>query len=196
MHNIYSSYGFILKNVAYGEAGRFYTIFTKDFGLIKAEAQGVRKLDSKLRYALSVFSLVELSFVLGRGNWRITNAVLIKNLSADLRGNAEALAIVARVSALLIRLLTGEEKNERLFKHLENAFIFLSDNNQNNLVLRNAEYLLVLRILHSLGYLGDSPDWRTFTSSPIFETELLMRMEESKRQAILAINQSLRESHL
>src|SRR3989344_6123618 len=111
MHSIYSTEGFILKSVSSGEAGRFYTVLTRDFGLIRSEAQGVRKLDSKLRYSLQDFSLVELSLVLGREKWRIVSVALIKNVSADLRGDISSRAILSRIASLIGRLLTGEEKN-------------------------------------------------------------------------------------
>ena len=196
MYSIYTTEGFILKSVSSGEADKFFTILTKDFGLIRAESRGVRKFDSKLRYALQDFSLVNFSLIRGREKWRIGSASLIKNVFADLRGKFGSLALIARVSALLSRLLTGEEKNSALFEHVKNAVIFISDDDHSDLVLQNVEYLLVLRILYSLGYLGASPDWSVFTSSPFFETELLMKMEQSKRQAIATINKSLKESHL
>jgi DNA repair protein RecO len=195
MYLIYSTEGLILRNVARGEADRFYTILTREFGLIRAEGRGVRKLDSKLRYALQDFSLVQLSLVRGREKWRIASVSLMRNVFADLGGQA-AQAILARAALLVCRLVRGEEKNERLYEHFKNAVLFLADTRPTGAVLQNTEYLLVLRILHSLGYLGAAPDWSAFTSSPIFETELLLRMEASKRQAIITINKSLKESHL
>ena len=164
--------------------------------MIRSEAQGVRKLDSKLRYSLQDFSLVELSLVLGREKWRIVSVALIKNVSADLRGDISSRAILSRIASLIGRLLTGEEKNEKLFEHVKNGLMFITERHPVGKVLQNFEYLLVLRILHSLGYLGSSPDWSTFTKSPSFDTELLVRMEESKRQAIAAINHSLKATHL
>lgn len=196
MYSMYTTESFILKNIASGEADRIYTILTRDLGLVRGYAQGIRKLDSKLRYCLQNFSLAELSLVRGKDRWRITNAALIKNVSADLREEAAARAILGRVAALVFRLVPGEGKNELLYEHFKSAVLFLSNVHPSGPVLQNVEYLLVLRILHSLGYLGASPDWSIFTASPTFETDLLMRIEESKRQAIGTINKSLKASHL
>ena len=43
-HTIYNTEGFILKSLNFGEANKYFFIFTKDFGLIKAAAQSVRHL--------------------------------------------------------------------------------------------------------------------------------------------------------
>ena len=196
MYSIYTTEGLILKSAARGEADRFYTILTRDLGLIRAEGKGVRKIDSKLRYALQDYSLVKLSLVRGREKWRIANGSLVRNIFADLRGEISSRALLARAGSLISRLVVGEEPNGQLYENVRNSALFLADVHPTGAVLKNTEYLLVLRILHSLGYLGEAPDWSAFTSSPIFETELLMRMEESKRQAILTINKSLKESHL
>lgn len=196
MYNIYSTEGFILKSAAKSEADKFFAILTREFGLIMADGRGVRKLDSKLRYALQDFSLVDLSLVRGKEKWRITNAVLVKNVSANLRGSEVARAILARAASLIFRLVHGEEKNEALYEYCKNAALFFADKRPAGLILQNTEYLLMLRILYALGYLGNAPDWSAFTASPIFETELILRMEESKRRAIATINRSLKESHL
>lgn len=185
-----------MKSAAKGEADKFYTILTREFGLIRAEGRGVRKPDSKLRYSLQDFSLIQLSLVRGREKWRITSVSLVRNIFADLRGQEASLALLARASGLVCRLVRGEEKNEILYEHFRNGVLFLADNKLSDVYLQNTEYILVLRILHSLGYLGAAPDWSAFIATSIFETELLVRIGESKRQAIATINRSLKESHL
>lgn len=196
MYKIYSTEGFIFRSAERGEADCSYIILTKDFGLIRAEGKGVRKLESKLRYFLQDFSLINLSLVRGRGKWRITSGSLIKNIFSDLRAETDILALVSRVVALISRLVQGEEKNDPLFEHFKSAVLFLSGIRPHGMTLKNTEYLFVLRILHSLGYLGSVPDLSAFTASAMFESELLIKMEELKHQAIFTINKSLKESHL
>ncbi len=196
MHNIYVTEGIVLKSFGSGEADKFFIILTRDFGLIKAEAKGVRKSDSKLRYSLSDFSLAEFSFVKGREKWRVANAVSAQNFFYDLRGIASIQQILARVSMIIGRLVHGEEKNEILYEHVKNAFLFLAEVRPEGEFLESVEHLLMLRILHSLGYLGSSPNWGIFTSNCFFEEDLLMKMKISRREAIFAINKSLQESHL
>jgi len=74
MHHIYHTEGIILGNKNYGEAGKYYSVFTRDLGMIYASAQGVRKMSSKLRFILQDFSCIKMDFVRGKDFWRITSA--------------------------------------------------------------------------------------------------------------------------
>ena len=56
MHHIYHTEGIILGSRNFGEAGKYYYIFTRDLGMITAGAQGVRKMSSKLRFVLQDFA--------------------------------------------------------------------------------------------------------------------------------------------
>jgi DNA repair protein RecO (recombination protein O) len=122
-HTIYTTEGFILKSLNFGEANKYFFIFTKDFGLIKAAAQGVRLLKSKLRYSLADLSFGQVSIVRGKEIWRITSAE--KKLILT-EGNK--VLLLSRLFSLLLRLLHGEEKNSSLFDYLKEGFFFLEQN--------------------------------------------------------------------
>jgi DNA repair protein RecO (recombination protein O) len=202
MHNIYTTEGFILKSANFGEANKYFFIFTKEFGLIKASAQGVRLLKSKLRYSLEDFSFSNVSIVRGKEIWRLTSAVCQTSSSChscegrNLSFSKEKHLLRARIFSLLLRLLHGEEKNELLFETLRESVTFLNHENLTDEMLTNFECILALRILSSLGYIGNLGDFNQFTASPYFTLELLTKMSALKTQAILEINKSLRETHL
>jgi DNA repair protein RecO (recombination protein O) len=190
-HTIYTTEGFILKSINFGEANKYFFIFTKDFGLVKAAAQGVRLLKSKLRYSLADLSFVQVSIVRGREIWRITSA----EKKFILEENNKIL-LLYRIFSLLLRLLRGEEQNSLLFDYLKEGVLFLDQNEMSAENLANFECILALRILFSLGYIGRLADFDQFTKSPYFTAELLIVMSELKTQAILEINKSLQETHL
>lgn len=196
-HTIYTTEGFILKSINFGEANKYYFIFTRDFGLIKATAQGVRHLKSKLRYGLEDFSLSQISVVRGREVWRLTSAEKKNNLNEK-----DVLQLLSRIFSLLLRLLHGEEKNDFLFNSLKEGMIFLNkifiipDLKGDNEILNNFECIMALRILSSLGYIGSLGDFEQFTKSPYFNHTLISSMSTLKTQAILEINKSLKETHL
>jgi len=190
-HTIYTTEGFILKSLNFGEANKYFFIFTKDFGLIKAAAQGVRLLKSKLRYSLADLSFGQVSIVRGKEIWRITSAE--KKLILT-EGNK--VLLLSRLFSLLLRLLHGEEKNSSLFDYLKEGFFFLEQNKISEENLANFECILALRILASLGYIGKLADFDQFTQSPYFTAEILLAMSVLKSQAILEINKSLQETHL
>lgn len=196
MYSIYSTEGIILSATPRKEADKLYRIFTREFGLIIAEAKGVRKIDSKLRYSLQLFSLTDFSLVRGRDKWRIASASLRNNVFFDLNGYPACRAIFCRIISLILRLIHGEEKNHLLFEYLKNSANFLIEKKPVGVPLQNFEYLSVLRVLHALGYLGDTAFWRAFLDNPNFEDELLSKIGLSKKEAISAINKSIKESHL
>lgn len=190
-HTIYTTEGFILKSINFGEANKYFFIFTKEFGLIKGTAQGVRHLKSKLRYGLEDFSLAKVSVVRGREVWRLTSAEKELNLV-----ETQKVLILSRLFSLLLRLLHGEEKNDLLFESLKEGLLFLNNNQFTEEDFSDFECLMALRILSSLGYVGQLGDFDQFLASPYFTAELLSKMRLLKAKAILEINKSLKETHL
>lgn len=132
---VYTTRGFILGSAPSGEASKTYSIYTEDFGLVAARAQGVRLLASKLRYNLEEYSLATLSLVRGREVWRVTGAEK-EHLP---RSGAQARA---RILNLTRRLVQGEERNDGLFS----ALLYLGDE-------KLSETAILAEILGALGYL-------------------------------------------
>jgi recombinational DNA repair protein (RecF pathway) len=132
---VYSTRGFILGSAPSGEASKIYSIYTEDFGLIRARAQSVRLLVSKLRYNLEDYSFATFSLVRGKEFWRLTGA---EKTALD----QSTLLVRARVLNLVKRLVQGEEKNEKFFAAL-------------SLMTEGAvsETFLLSHILSALGYL-------------------------------------------
>ena len=75
LHHIYHTEGFVLSGQSVGEANKYFRIFTKDFGMVGAMAQGIRLLQSKLRYSLQDYSYSKISLVRGKQVWRIVGAI-------------------------------------------------------------------------------------------------------------------------
>ena len=199
MYHIYQTEGFIIESEGRREADRFFNIFTKDLGMIRASAGGIRLLQSKLRYSLQDLSYSKISMVRGKDSWRITNAEVIDNIS-DLffreENKREKLLVFGRIFALLARLLHGEEKNENLFEAVLSALEFFKKEKISCREVRNAEAIIVLRILKSLGYMAEKEKFKIFVSSFDFDKEILSKMEALRGEAFEEINKSLRESHL
>jgi DNA repair protein RecO len=196
MYHIHKTAGLILESSPYGESNRFFTIFTGDLGLIRATAQGVRELRSKLRYGLQDLSLVKLSFVRGKEIWRITSAEPDLSYHTLLAGNKRKAEAFARVARLLKRLLAGEEKNKRLFNVVTSGLSFLATKDLDSKQIDGFETLMVLRILHNLGYVEERENFLPFLKDASWTNELLKEVDEIKSEAVRSINQSLKESHL
>src|SRR3989344_651547 len=176
MHHIYHTEGIILGSKNYGEAGKYYNIFTRDLGMIYASASGVRKMPSKLRFILQDYAYVKIDLVRGKDFWRITSDSKT-NLLEEIKTKKENLKIVANVSLLLVRLLAGEDANPELFADVLAGLFLLEKAPRNEIPHREA--MLVLRILHHLGYMRD-----------------LDYLPEHRLVILREINKVLKETHL
>lgn len=133
-YTVHTTEGFILSSIPVGEANRLYHIFTREFGVIIATAQGVRLMQSKLRPHLVDSSLSSVSLVKGKEFWRITSASVIS------RSNNK---IYIQILSVIKRLLQGEGEHEVLFDYLKQE-LFKEDLDETN---------LMVRILSDLGYI-------------------------------------------
>ncbi|MFA5999769.1 MAG: DNA repair protein RecO [Candidatus Paceibacterota bacterium] len=193
MHHIYHTEGIILGSRNYGEAGKYYSIFTRDLGMIQASAQGVRKMSSKLRFILQDYSYVKVDLVKGKDFWRVTSASKT-NLLENLFHKKEAYLVFANIARLLKKLLAGEEANRDLFNDFLNG-LFMLEKYEKKEELQNIEIITVLRILDNLGYIGGNGAFNALTKSP-FEENLLFETAKKKSQILSQINQALKETHL
>ena len=193
MHHIHHTEGIILGSKDFGEAGRYYSIFTRDLGMVYASAQGVRKISSKLRYILQDFSYVKIDLVRGKDFWRVASASKTNNLEQLIK-RKDTFEIFFNVACLLKRLLAGEYPNTVLFTDLINGLSILekTDNKED---LHNIEAIIVLRILNNLGYINGGVKLDTLIKSP-FEKELVFKVAESRTEILSHINKALKETHL
>ncbi len=194
MHQIHKTEGFVLGSKNLGEANKYFYIYTKDFGLIGALAQGVRKLDSKLRYHLQDFYHLELELVEGKEIWRVTSVRTLHSASNFLRRSEET-KFLGNLFRLLRRLCPGEEKNEAVFQELKNTYDFLEREDMPADELKNFECVIVLRLLNYLGYIGAGENVSIFVTS-VLDKEVLAKAAEKRRSLITEINNSLKHSHL
>lgn len=141
-YHIYTTKGIMLSLRAIGEADRIYNILTRDLGLVRAMAIGVRKEVSKLRGSIEPFSLASVSFVKGQNYWRLTSAESIKNISSS--------PSIARPLVLLEKLVQGEAPHPELFDAIEKVIIAPKLNDE------MFEIRLVSQILFHLGYLKEA----------------------------------------
>lgn len=194
MHHIYHTHGFILSSKNKGEANKMFVIYTREMGLVRAMAQGIRLNKSKLRFSLQDFSYVNVDFVRGKELWRVTSAKSITSFPYA-RINKDSLLLIARISKLLERLCDGEESNKEIFDDFIKALYLLDDEN----ILKDSrealELHLVLRIMNSLGYIGDSVILSKYLTSSFDCDKTKMLLNE--RQSIISyINKALNDSQL
>ena len=192
MHTILETDCFVLKGISQGEANKQLDLLTRDFGLIRATAQGLRYLKSKLRYSLTDFSLAHVSLVRGKEFWRVTTAIKKGDVSTDIPSK-EAKETLFRIFALLRRLLQGEEAHPELFETIEKTFEVLKKNPAHYSAI---EELTVLRILFLLGYVKDDPALRSFVETSDLSEDIIKQSGEARKMMVTEINRALKASNL
>ena len=193
-HHIYHTRGIVLGSVNIGESNRFYKIFTEELGLVGASAQSVRKEESKLRYVLQDFSLINVDLVRGKEVWRITSAGEEK-FFPGIKSDVVRLKLFARTCGLLSRLIHGEGREDELFRDLVGALDFLEQTAIPAELALSFETLATLRSLVWLGYLDGEP-YERFLEPGTWSLGILEDFEHVRVKVIPVINDALHSSQL
>ena len=147
MRHKYTTEALVLARHPLKEAGMLTALLTKEFGLIHARTEGVRRSGAKLAHALQTLRMSEVHLVRGKEGWRVTGAHLQEDCFADLPQPARRGA--ARVSGLLQRLLGKDIEDTRAY---ETYFTYIEAlRGLEESTYDHAETLVALRLLHSLG---------------------------------------------
>ena len=163
-------------------------------GLVRAICQGLRLHKSKLRFSLQDFSYANIDLVRGRDIWRVTSATNITSFPY-MRGDEKSLLLVARISKLLERLCDGEESNISIFDDFIQSLYFLDNVDILSSSREALELHLVLRIMNTLGYIGESGMLAKYLESSFNEDKIKELLKE-KQSIIAHINKALNESQL
>jgi DNA repair protein RecO len=184
MHHIYTTPAFVIHSSPHGESGKFLLLFTREFGMIGATAQGIRLGQSKLRYHMQDFNFSNVSVVRGKEVWRVTGAHELEHASSTL--------VHLKILKLLKRLLQGEDKNEKLFEILEE--LYRTEIKETD--FEYVECLTMLRVLNALGYIRSIEQFGQFLDTNLIDEGLLDRVKKFKLDIVKVINQALKESQL
>lgn len=189
MYEKYRTDAIVLRGEIMGEADKFYTLFTREFGLVRARASAVRTEKSKMRYALQTFSYISLSLVKGRTGWRAAGAQAI---DTPVLTHKRALDSYARIARLVERLVHGEEKSEYLFDALLGARQALPHTTE----YESVELLAVIRVLYALGYIATKTETAELLAGAGYTAPELEAIERMRVQVLGMVNSALASTQL
>lgn len=192
-HHIYHTDAIVLRSSPLREANKMLVLYTRELGLIYAQAQGIRLLKSKLRFALQDYSLARVDLVRGRDVWRVTSALANQSFGSIVRSET-GIYFLHNITRLIERLAGGEEAHQALFDDVVIALRYLEKEGQEE-TFQVVELCLVLRILYYLGYIGNLDAHQGYVSG-VFDPSLLNPKEIPRKSLIFEINRALRESQL
>lgn len=147
----YRTQGIILRKQDVGEADRVFTVFTKDFGKLKLRAVSERKITSKLRGGLELFYLSEIEFIQGKTHKTITDAFPVCNYPI-LRSSVGRLRMMARFAEIADDLLCGQERDEKIWRLLQETLLALDRSLLEASALKTLAYYFLWNLLACAGY--------------------------------------------
>ncbi len=193
-HHIYHTEAIILGTRPSGEGDRLLYCYTRDLGLVVAHARSIRESRSRLRYALQMFSHASVDLIRGKYGWKLISATPISSFR-ELWGDEGRRRIAANHTELTRRLIQGEERHESLFDDIIRGLTFLSTLYDGE-SLRDAELLLVMQLLNSLGYWGGHSDLSPMLETTNYSDADLQNVRAKRSQIVASVNESLRSSQL
>lgn len=193
MNHVYSTIAFVLKSFPISESNKKLVLLSRDFGVMRVNAQAVRKMESKLRSMIQDYSRAEFSVVRGNQGWRLVNAANSENLRTNLP--KEKFSVLAKVFVLIDRFIPEEDGDGAIFVLTENFVNFLISETIDGRNLEGFEILTVLKILNLLGYLENKNNLRDVVQMK-YSQESIREILKHKAESVRIVNQAIKESHL
>lgn len=113
----------VLGQHDFGEADKIVTLYTKEFGKLKAMAKGVRRIKSRFGSSTELFSYNQLMLYMQpkRDLYIIAGSNIIRT-HKELRENFDSFVTGSYVAELVDKLTEPEERNCRLFSLILETF--------------------------------------------------------------------------
>jgi DNA repair protein RecO (recombination protein O) len=138
----------VLRHGDWGEADRLLTLYTREQGMVRALAKGVRKMTSRKAGHLQPFTHVTVQLAKGRDLLIVTQAETV-NAFLPLHDNLQKVSYAAYVVELLLRFSYEEEGgNPTIFRLLTETLDRLEKEEEAWLPIRYYE----MRLLDAVGF--------------------------------------------
>jgi DNA repair protein RecO len=189
MYHKHQTEGIILKGYDSGDSSRKVALLSKDLGLIYAHVQNGRGLKSKLRGSVQEFSLGRFVLVKGVNGWKLVGGEIEQSAYQLLKREPTKLKVFANVLNLIRSIIGESMPMDNIFNSLREFALCLSVLSVEETKL--AEYAVLLKFLHELGYLSTEPALRNIVDDFSLKKEKLVFLASHQKLAIYAINRAL-----
>lgn len=191
MHHKYHTEAIVLGTRNIGESDRLIIFFTREMGVIFAKAQGIRKLQSKLRFAIQAGSCVRVDLVKGRDIWRVTSATHVPLADGIFKDSNNA-KLYIKILSLIYRLYRSENAEPELFDDVIKTAQILSTNIYSGTDRDFFEISSVMMVLTHLGYW----EQEEISLSKPYEMSLTDEILQNRTNFIVRINKALKDTQL
>ncbi len=143
----YTSEGIILSRKNYSEADRIITVFSKHFGKLSLLAKGIRKIKSKKRGHLEIFSKVRFSAVKCGGLDIVTETETINDF-AGVRVNLNKISLAYYFCEVINKITKEDEGYSKIYELLIKALEDLEAVQE----LKKLRFRFIYELLSEMGY--------------------------------------------
>ncbi len=143
--------GLVIRERSVGENDRLITVLTRDCGLIKAFANGAKRLKSRSQSATQLLAYSSFIFYQGRDSYTVNDA-RSKEIFFKLRQDIEKLSLAQYFCELAEELAPEMDAADDYLKLMLNALHFLAKDARPKLMLKS---VVELRMLGLSGYMPD-----------------------------------------
>jgi DNA repair protein RecO len=127
----------VIDSYDYSEHDRVCVLFTREFGMVRAHAKSIRKLESKLRAHVLPRTVSLVTLVAGREVWRLVGAEQIESTTPGIH----------EVTQLIKRFMKGEGAHKALYDRVIDFLENLSHYEE-----QKSRLLIYYILLVELGY--------------------------------------------
>lgn len=145
---------FVFKKDHIGEADLLFSAVSRDFGRMEILGRGIRKIGSKLRGSISLFSFSEIEFVQTRTHDLLVGGKILDSLD-NMKYNIEKATFAFRFAKLLDEMLIWQENNTHIWNLIKDTTEHLSFLPPNKL-----ELLYLYFFWKGISILGYKPELR------------------------------------
>lgn len=143
----YATGAFVFKREDRLESDRVFSVYTKEFGRLEVTGKALRKIDSKLRGGIELFSFSDIEFIQGKKIKTLTDAVSHRRFTGVFKDPGKY-GIALDICSLVDACINGEEKDERIFNLLADVFSKLDSGRARRLIY----YYFFWNFISLLGY--------------------------------------------
>ena len=142
MTRSYKLQAIILSQINFSEADRLVTVFSKTHGKLRLLAKGVRRLTSRKKGHLELFTLSKLQIAKAKSIDIITEAETMENYST-LRLNLNRVRIAYLIAELIDQLTAEEQEHEEIYTLLLDSLSTLNSQTASKDFILNFEKKLL-----------------------------------------------------
>jgi len=168
----FTTEGLVIKEMNVGESDRLVTLFTRDYGIIRAFASGAKNIKSKKGAATSLLTYSSFTILKKKDSYRIYEASPIA-LFFELGSDIEILSLSQYFCELAYNFGEENSPNEELLRLILNSLHFITKK------LKDSELIKAITELRIATICGYSPNLVACEGCGCFEADIMyFRLED------------------